>query len=60
MTVLEQVNHPNIVKILDLCEDDRNIYIIMELEKADMVQTLELLTQAWINFTECDAANWVY
>ena len=60
MSVLVSVDHPNIVQVLDLLEDDKNIYIVMGLEKADMVQTLEILKEAWIDFTECDAANWIY
>ena len=60
MSVLVSVDHPNIVQVLDLLEDDKNIYIVMGLEKADMVQTLEILKEAWIDFTERDAANWIY
>jgi serine/threonine protein kinase len=28
---LEQLNHPNVVKVLELLEDDDNIYCVMEL-----------------------------
>ena len=30
LEVLEQTNHPNITRIFELLEDDRNYYIIME------------------------------
>ena len=31
LEMLETLNHPNIVRVLDLCEDDKHIYIISEL-----------------------------
>ena len=31
LDALEKMKHPNIVRVLDLCEDDNDICIVMEL-----------------------------
>jgi len=28
LEALEQLDHPHIVRVIDLCEDDNNIYIV--------------------------------
>ena len=42
LEMLQTLNHPNLVRVLDLCEDDENIYIISELiENGDMMKVME-------------------
>jgi serine/threonine protein kinase len=50
--VLQQLDHPCIVRVLDILEDDRNMYIVMELLNEELAKRLEKRR----NFTERDAA----
>ena len=40
ISVLEKISHPNIVQVLDLCEDTDNFYIVMELVAHGTLQTV--------------------
>ena len=41
LKVLESVNHPYVVRVLDLCEDENNYYIALELlPHGNMLQVL--------------------
>ena len=40
ISVLENISHPNIVQVVDLCEDNENFYIVMELVAHGTLQTV--------------------
>ena len=57
----EQLDHPHIVRVLDLCEDDESIYIALELIKhGNLLEALRKIKQMKIKFTERHAANIIY
>lgn len=61
LEVLEKLEHPHIVRVLDLCEDDDKIYIALELIKhGNLLEVLSKIRQRNIKFTERDAADIVY
>jgi len=43
LEALEQLDHPHIVRVLDLCEDGNHIYIVSELLKQGNL--LEVMTK---------------
>ena len=58
LDVLQKLEHPHIVRILDLCEDTNNYFITTELlENGNL---LELLTKKNLNLKESDFANIIY
>ena len=47
--------------MLDLCEDESNIYIVLELIKSgNLLEILDKMKQNNVKFTEKDAANIIY
>ena len=60
---LEQLNHPNIVKVLELLEDTDNIYCVMELlETGNLLQMHKKIFNAYnsISTKEKIANNIIY
>ena len=61
LEVLEELDHPHIVRVIELLEDDRDYYIVMELmPDGNLLDMLNKIAKARISFTERDAANLVY
>jgi len=59
--VLEQLDHPHIVRVIELLEDDRDYFIVMELmPDGNLLDMLNKISKARISFTERDAANLIY
>ena len=57
----EKLEHPHIVRVLDLCEDDKEIYITLELLKhGNLLEALTKIRKKKIPFTERHAANIIY
>ena len=56
---LEQLDHPNIVKVLELLEDEENIYVVMELcDSGNLLQMhKKIFTQHNSNGTKEKMAN---
>ena len=41
---LDKYDHPNIVRVLDFCEDDDNIYLVFELiETGDLAKNIRMI-----------------
>ena len=64
LEALDQLEHPHIVRVLDLCEDEPNIYIVLELMPCGTLTDIltkiqEVNRYKKVNFTEKDAANLV-
>ena len=64
LEALDQLEHPNVVRVLDLCEDVQNIYIVLELMSSGTLTDIltkiqEVNRYKKVNFTEKDAANLV-
>ena len=63
LEALDELEHPNIVRVLDLCEDPYNIYIVLELMVCGtLTDVLTKIQQIKKNknlygFTEAEAAN---
>ena len=36
--IIKQIDHPNVVKVLDVQEDDKYVYIVMEMLKGGEVR----------------------
>ena len=61
LEALDRLEHPHIVHVLDLCEDDKNIYIVLELMlHGTLTQKLAKLQEKAAAFSEADAAKVVY
>ena len=64
LEALDQLEHPHIVRVLDLCEDEQHIYIVLELMACGTLTDIltkiqEVNRYKKVNFTEKDAANLV-
>ena len=58
---LDSHEHPHIVRVLDLCEDEKNIYIVSELIRhGTLEENLERIKKTGASFTERDCANLVF
>ena len=58
LKTLHKYDHPHIVRVLDLCEDDTNIYIVLELVRhGDLAQNIQRIKETGASFTEKDCAN---
>ena len=61
LEALDKLEHPHIVRVLDLCEDDNNIYVVAELMRhGTLTQMLAKIQETRASFTERDCANIVY
>ena len=57
----EKLEHPHIVKVLDLCEDNKDIFIALELIKGgNLLEVLSKMQKKKIAITETDAATIVH
>ena len=57
LTILGEKSHPNIIRIIDLIEDDDNYYVVSELVKGgELFKRLTKLTY----FTESQAADIIH
>ena len=58
---LEMLDHPHVVRVLDLFEDDDNIYIISEiLRNGNLLEIVKKMKQNGEKFSEQDISNIVY
>ena len=61
LETLDKFEHPHIVRVIDLCEDNQNIYIVSELMRhGTLTQMLTKIQETRASFTEKDCANLVY
>ena len=61
LEVLEKINHPYVVRTLDLCEDESNIYVVLEmLPQGNLAEVLTRITKRGIQMKERDMANLVW
>ena len=61
LTALEKLVHPHVVHVLDLLEDDKNHYIVMEhMIHGNLHQKLAKIQDTLSPFSEQDAAKLVY
>ena len=58
LEMLQQLDHPHIVHVLELIEDEENIYFIMELiEHGNLMEVLDEIHRNDWKFDDKDAAN---
>lgn len=57
LTILGEKSHPNIIRIVDLIEDDDNYYVVSELVKGG--ELFKRLTKLTV-FTESQAADIIH
>ena len=58
LATLDKYEHPNIVRVLDLFEDDDNIFLVFELMRhGTLDQNLIRIKETGASFTERDVAN---
>ena len=56
--VLQTLDHPHIVHVLELLTDERNMYMVMELiEHGNLMEVHQKIIKNNWSFTERDAAN---
>lgn len=56
--MLEELDHPHVVRVIELLESDREYYVIMELmPDGNLLDFINGLARKRIPFTERDAAN---
>lgn len=61
LEVSEKLEHPHVVKVLDLCEDEDDIYIALELIKhGNLLEVLSKMERKKIPITEKHAADIIY
>ena len=61
LEMLETLNHPNIVRVLDLCEDEKFIYIICELiPNGDMMKVMTDRIKQKKPLSEGEVARWIW
>ena len=61
LQALQYLDHPHIVRVIDLLEDEENIYIAAELMKhGNLLEVLDKMKQTNHKFTEADIANIVF
>ena len=55
------LDHPHIIRVLDLCEDEENYYIGLELIKnGNLHEVLQKMKEKEVKFTEREIADIVY
>ena len=58
LEMLQQLDHPHIVHVYELLEDEKNIYFVMELiENGNLLQVLDEISRNNWQFDDKDAAN---
>lgn len=58
LEVLEELDHPHIVRVIELLENDEDYFIVMELmPDGNLLDMLNKFARRKISFTERDAAN---
>ena len=58
LEVLEELDHPHIVRVIELLEDDGNYYVVMELlQDGNLLDFLNNISKRKVSFRERDAAN---
>ena len=58
LQALEQLDHPHIVRVVDLLEDEENIYIAAELMRhGNLLEVINEMQNKQIKFNEADIAN---
>lgn len=46
--IIKQIDHPNVVKVLDVQEDDKYVYIVMEMLKGGEVRKILAFTDVLV------------
>ena len=61
LQALEQLDHPHIVRVVDLLEDEENIYIAAELMRhGNLLEVINEMQEKQYKFNEADIANIVF
>ena len=61
LEVLERINHPNVVRVLDLFEDDDSIYVALELlHDGNLLELLNEISSKKLSFNERNAAYLIW
>jgi len=57
LCILGEKSHPNLIRIVDLIEDDKNYYVVSEVVKGgELFKRLAKVN----NFTECQAGDIIF
>ena len=58
LEVLEELDHPHVVRVIELLEDNNEYYVVMELlPDGNLLDFLNNISKKKVSFTERDAAN---
>ena len=58
---LQLLDHPHIVRVMEILEDNENIYMASELmENGNLLQVFDKIKESNTPFTERDVANIIY
>ena len=60
LAALEELDHPHIVRVFDLLEDEENVYIVSELMDMNLKELIDIMEEKSHKFTEAQIANIVY
>ena len=60
LAALEKLDHPHIVRVFDLLEDEENVYIVSELMDMNLKELTDIMEEKSHKFTEAQIANIVY
>ena len=60
LTMLKELNHPNLVRVFELCEDKNYIYEVAELvQHGDLFNMIERICEAKKSVSERQVAKWI-
>ena len=52
MALLDELEHPHIVRVLDLCEDDDSVYVVMELMRnGNLMEVITKIREKSISYS---------
>ena len=60
LAALEELDHPHIVRVFDLLEDEENVYIVSELMDMNLKELTDIMEEKNHKFTEAQIANIFY
>ena len=61
LEIIQKLDHPHIVRVLDLCEDEENYYIAQELIKnGNLFEVLQKMKEKDVKFSEREIADILY
>ena len=61
LEALDKLEHPHVVRVIDICEDSENIYVVHELMiHGTLKQKLARIQEQRVSLSEQDVARMIY